>query len=79
MGNSVGRKVLWVNEAFQKSQTAKFQSLEVKVSENWPIQACALYYPIWLNFHFSCNGFRHKFVFYLLLVLFVLNHLWMPS
>ncbi|KAE7998879.1 hypothetical protein FH972_003377 [Carpinus fangiana] len=34
IGNSVGRKVLWVNEAFQKSQTAKFQSLEVKAAEN---------------------------------------------
>jgi hypothetical protein len=32
-----------VKETFRKPQTAKFQSLEVKVSENWPIQACALY------------------------------------
>lgn len=46
IGNSVGRKVLRVNEAFQKSQTAKFQSLEVKVSKNWPIRACALYFPV---------------------------------
>lgn len=32
IGKSVTRKVLRVNELFQKSETAKFQSLEVKVN-----------------------------------------------
>ncbi|KAF3955409.1 hypothetical protein ACB098_01G308300 [Castanea mollissima] len=34
IGKSVTRKVLRVNELFQKSETAKFQSLEVKATES---------------------------------------------
>ncbi|KAG2713267.1 hypothetical protein I3760_04G169300 [Carya illinoinensis] len=36
IGNSVARKVLSVNEVSQKSQTAKFQSLEVKATGSNP-------------------------------------------
>ncbi|GMY35864.1 protein BUNDLE SHEATH DEFECTIVE 2, chloroplastic [Fagus crenata] len=36
IGKSVTRKVIRVNELFQKSQPAKFQSLEVKATESNP-------------------------------------------